>query len=272
MGEINDAVSTIAALAQRAPTSVPVTSEPEHFIIVPEDCRLESLAKYQHSERPARKKANITLFDVASLVRYVNQFKDGNSQIFAKPDDLAFTAILDYHEQGDGVPRFGEHRATMTLKTTREWNVWSASNNKQLEQTDFALFIEDNLTAIVDPPSAAMLDAARSLKAKKDVEFSSDIDLTSGQVRFHYHETIQGRINGGEIEVPSVFKLRFAVFLNGPVHEVLARLRWRVGSDKKLTFWYTLQNAKKILEDGFTEAVAAIGAGTGIEVHLGSVA
>jgi uncharacterized protein YfdQ (DUF2303 family) len=272
MSEIMDAVNTIAALEKRAMALTPITSEPEHFIAVPHDCKLESLAKFQHAERPARKKASVTFYDVASFVTYFNQFKDANSQIFAKPDDLSLTAILDYHEQGTGAPRFLEHRATMTCKTTREWNVWSGSNNKQMEQTEFALFIEDNLLSIFKPAGAAMLDATRSLKAKKDVEFSSDIDLTSGQVRFHYHETIQGRISGGEIEVPDSFVLKFPVFLNGPVHEILARLRWRVGGDKKLTFWYTLASAKKILEDGFAEAVETVSTGAGVTVLLGSVA
>jgi len=194
MGEINDAVRSIADLAQKAPVSVPITTEPEHFIVVPSDCSVQSLAKFQYGDQPRRKQARVIIHDVASLVTYFNQFKDPNSQIFADEVALAFVAILDYHEQGTGNPRWLEHRATLVCKTSREWNVWSAANNKQMEQTEFALFLEDNLLSIFEPPSGAMLDATRSLKAKKDVEFSSQIDLSNGQVRFHYHETIQGRI------------------------------------------------------------------------------
>jgi len=52
----------------------------------------------------------------------------------------------------------------------------------------------------------------------------------------------------------------------------MARLRWRIGSDKKLSFWFTLANAKRILEEGFAEAVAAVQKDAGVTVLLGSVA
>lgn len=270
MGEVNDAVRSIAKLAQNA-IIVPITSEPEHFIAVPNDFKLESLSRFQHADQPARKKISVTFFDVASFVQYYNNFCDQHSQIFANPDTLTFNAVIDYHEMGDGRPRWLDHRATMTCKTSREWNTWFGSNNKSMEQTEFALFLEDNVPSIIKPSGAAMLDAARSLKARKDVEFSSDVNLANGQIQFHYHETIQGRIGGGEIEVPESFTLRFPVFWNGPTHEIVARLRWRIGSDKKLSFWYTLVQAKKILEDGFIETIAAVGRDTKTTVLLGEV-
>lgn len=269
MGEANDAVKTIAALAQKAPALVPVTSEPVHFIAVPNDCKLESLERFQFAAVPQRKRANVQLFDVASFVQYFNSFNDPNSQIFACPDQLTFTAILDYHEMGDGRPRFGDHRATLTCKTSREWNVWHGSNNKAMEQTEFALFLEDHAPNVVN--GAALVDVARCLKAKKDVEFSSDVNLSNGQIQFHYHETIQGRIGGGEIEAPETFTLRIPVYWNGPVRDISVRLRWRVTNDKKLTFWYTMIQAKKILEDGFAETVSAITAQTKTAVMLGQV-
>ena len=264
-------VKALAALAQKAPALVPVTSEPVHFIAVPNDCKLESLASFQFAAVPQRKKTTVTLLDVASFVRYYNDFHDANSQIFAVPDNLSFTAYLDYHNMGDGPPRFLEHRAALTCKTSREWNVWNGANNKQMDQTEFALFLEEHVSSISDPPAGAMLDVARFLKAKKDVEFSSDVNLANGQIQFKYHETIQGQIRGGEDEVPEAFTLHFAVFLGGPEHDITARLRWRINADKKLLFWYTLVNAKKILEAGFNEAVAAVERDTKAVVLLGMV-
>lgn len=267
MAEIKEAVKQIIDLSGR--TCQPVTTEPKHFVIVPNDCRVESLEPFQERERPAYKHGNVVLFDVASFIEYFNLFDDDNSRIFANPSDRSLLAILDYHTASDGPARWGKHRASLTCETTDEWDVWFASNNKSMEQTAFALFIEDNVFDIFRPSGAALLEVARSLKARKDVEFASDVNLHNGQIQFRYHETIQGRVGGGEIEIPELFTLRFPIFEGGEPHEIEVRLRWRITAEKKLQFHYTMIGSGKLLRESFRETVEHVSKGTNSVVMLG---
>ena len=269
MPELNDAVQTAVDLGQKL--ARPVTDEPVHYAVVPEGAEIVSLEQYQFAENPIRKRARVDLYDVASFVTYFNDFKDEDSRIFANADSRAFDAILDYHEAADGKPRFLEHRMSLKCRTTEEWDTWHGGNNKPMEQTAFALFIEDNVPDIVRPSGAEMLESARALKAKKSVDFSSDVNLANGQVQFRYQENIEGRVGGGELEVPESFTLKFPVFWNGPVQEIEARLRWRITAEKKLVFWYTLIRAKKILENAFIEMIEAVEKDTKAVVLLGKV-
>lgn len=247
MAVINSADNLATVIDLTKKVAHPIESEPIHFAVVPNDCSIKSLEDYQFLQ-PRIKESQVILDDVASFIAYYNLFKDGHSRIFANPASMYFNAVLDYHCVGDGPARHLKHEANLTCKKTDEWNVWTSNNNKQMDQTNFAIFIEDNLPDIVIPSGAGMLEVARQLKAKKDVDFASDINLANGEVKFKYQETIQGRVGGGDIEVPEAFTLRFPVLLNAAPKEIVARLRWRITSDKKLMFWYTLVRANKLLE------------------------
>jgi len=265
----NDNLQTVVDLTQKL--ARPITDEPLHFAVVPEGCRVVSLEDFQHAENPIRKRQVVTMYDVASFAAYYNLFRDGDSRIFADPAKRTFHAVLDYHEAGAGNARFCSHRVSLACKTTEEWEIWTTNNNKQMEQTAFAIFIEDNAPDITRPSGAVMLEVARSLKAKKDVDFLSDIDLTNGSVRFRYNEVVQGRVGGGEMEVPETFGLTFPVLVNSAAVEIEARLRWRVTSEKKLVFWYTLVRARKLLDASFADAVSFIQLETETQVLFGSI-
>lgn len=270
MGEFNDAVTSIIDLAAQTKCGQVITAEPGHFILVPDGYSLLSVEQFQHADKPARKTGRVTFVDVPSFSEYFSDFADPDSQIFGDPERHTVTAILDYHKIGDGDPRFCQHRATLNCTLTEEWETWIGGNNKQLDQTAFALFLEDNLLAIVDPPGAQMLDVARFLKATNKVDFESDVNLANGQVQFKYHETVQGRIRGGEGATPEAFTLRLAIFRGGRPRDVTARLRWRITADKKLIFWYTLVGAKRLLEDAFAETLESVQHATERTVLLGS--
>lgn len=269
MSELKDALGTAVKLGQQ--TATPNTSEKIHFAVVPNDCKLVSLEDYQFGQFPIRKRTRLNVFDTNSLVSYFMLFHDDNSRIFGDPVQKSVTAVLDYHMAGEGSARFLDHRVTLTCRLSEEWTTWSGSNSKAMEQSAFAVFIEDNVSDITSPSGAAMLEVSRSLRASMACDFSSDIKLSNGQVQFRYQENIQGRVGSGEIEVPDQFAISIPIFFGEPSRTVQARLRWRVNADKKLTFWYSLVKAKTMVDEAFATVLEAISKGTGESVLLGGL-
>ena len=239
--------------------------------LVPEGTSLADLTEYQYREAPLhRKKGTVTLFDQASFCGYFGLFADDDSRIFADPTRSIFTAVLDYHESGDGKPRHGEHRAVFTLRNSPEWAAWSGQNTKALPQSEFAEFIEDNAADIIEPLPAHMIEVARDLKAKSEVNFASAIRLQNGQTQFTYQEEIRGSVGKGSMDVPETFRIRIPLHLGGPEYEITARLRYRI-RETKLVLWYDLYRVQKLVEAAFRDTVKVIADTTGTAVLMGSV-
>lgn len=244
----------------------PITSEPIHYAIIPNDCKTESLERFQFTEAPARKQAAVTLYDADSFVRYWLLFHNEQSRIFASPSTLTFVGIIDYHHAGDGPARFRQHHATFTAVLSDQWKAWTAQNGKKMSQVEFAAFIEDNTPDIVN--AALMKDVATDLQAREEADFASATRLDNGQTEFLYQQTIKGTVGKGKSVVPETFKLNIPVFLNEPAREITARLRWRLAAGK-LTFWYDLFRASEIIDGGFRALVTKIETGTSAEILMG---
>ncbi len=245
---------------------LPVNAEPTHYAVIPNDCKVESLEKFQFSEAPQRKQAAVKLFDADSFVKYWALFHDEHSRIFASPEALTFVGVMDYHHAGDGPARFRQHHATFTAVLSDQWKAWVAQNGKKMTQVEFATFIEDNTPDIVN--AALMKDVATDLQARDEAEFASATRLDNGQTEFLYQQTIKGTVGKGKSVVPETFKLNIPVFLNESAREITARLRWRL-TQGKLTFWYDLFRSQQIIDDGFDALVAKIEAGTQAEILMG---
>lgn len=245
---------------------LPVNAEPVHYAVIPSDCKIESLERFQFTEAPPRKLAAVSLFDADSFVRYWLLFHNEHSRIFASPAMLTFVGIVDYHHAGDGPARFRQHHATFTAVLSDQWKTWVAQNGKKMSQVEFATFIEDNTPDIVN--AALMKDVATDLQARDEAEFASATRLDNGQTEFLYQQAIKGTVGKGKSVVPETFKLTIPVFLNEPAREITARLRWRLSAGK-LTFWYDLFRASEIIDGGFRALVTKIEAGTSAEILMG---
>lgn len=241
------------------------------YAVVPEGHAIQSLSDLQYAEPPLlRKKGTATLFDQASFCAYFSLFSDEGSRIFADPTRASFLAALDYHIVGEGPARHAEHRAVFTLRPSIEWQAWNGKNGKSLPQAEFAEFIEDNAADIVEPLPAQMIEVARDLKAKSEVNFASAIRLQNGQTQFTYQEEIRGSVGKGNMDVPESFKIRIPLYLGGPVYDITARLRYRI-REGKLVLWFDLYRAQKLVESAFADTVKAVELSTGAQVLMGSI-
>jgi uncharacterized protein YfdQ (DUF2303 family) len=227
-------------------------------------------------DRPLRKKALVKLTDADSFIDYVTRHGDLQEctiwcEANYKAGKVAFIGILNDHSPSTYPPAWRDHRAKFTPDFSEEWQRWFGNTKTAFSQTDFAVFIEDNIKDIrsVDgsPTGAQMLDMALTFEANQDLRFKSAIRLQSGGVSMSFtqdddKQTVQ------KMQVFDRFTLGFPVFWNSEAYQVDARLRYRV-REGKLTFWYELIRADKVLEAATKTLIEYIRGKTGNAFFFG---
>lgn len=249
----------LATTKQRLTAEVHRLTENGRPFRVTVDGQLQSLEGFLLA--PVSIRGDLHVYDAASLVNYVQRFKDGDTIVFADKVGRSFTAVLDYH--GVDAPRWGRHRAVLVARQTEAWKRWTDADGKRMNQADMAQFIEDNIPDIAMPPGAELVEVARNLEAKKDVIFLSTQRPQNGSVNFHYQETVQGSMRGGDLAIPEQFILGLTPFEGCSPYKVTARLRYRIESGGKLAIWFDLLRVADIIEEAFSEIAEDVKEGVG---------
>jgi uncharacterized protein YfdQ (DUF2303 family) len=253
----------------------PITTEQIHYALVPNDCKVESLLNLQYPEGlpPSRIRHTVTMKSADSFAAYVMLYADQFTRIFADPDKFYFRGALDFHgTKADNLePKFVSHNVQFTMTQDDRWKIWRGMDGKPFSQAEFAEFIEDNRRDIEMPDPATMLEIARSLEAKTDVNFRQATNLQNGQVQIRYEEVVTAGVpNAGNIEVPTEFTIRIPVFFGEPPLSIPVRLRFRLHGGK-LTFHYKLFRPLETEQDAFKAAVDQIGRETEQKVLIGTI-
>lgn len=267
--ENQDIATALADYAKMAQNSLPpfrVDGATHPYAVVPNGYKVETLERLifnEYSMRPHRVRQNVSLLEPASFAEYWQAFKDPDSRIFADRDAHKFLAVLDYHEPPD-LPRWNSHTATLQLKHTEEWLTWTGSDDKQMGQAAFALFMEDNApdiyAATPEAPSAAtMMEIARTLQAQEESVFDSAVRLDNGSMRLQYRTDVTATAGtSGNLSVPQRFTIRIAVFEGSVPVDIQVRLRYRIPSGK-LSLWYSLWRPHIAERDAFNAVATEIG-------------
>lgn len=278
-----------AALSAGVAMAEPTTLVEGHALafVLPEGAKLQEVDIEKYLPRPTRKRGAFTFGDAKSFVAFVNREKTPETIILANRENPGFTAIFNGNEPEisdigtEGQPGWGDYKASYACPHSPEWRVWSAANGKKMSQAEFALFMEDNFTDIVQPSATfdptffnwpdgnTMLAVSRGLEAKQDVKFASALRLDNGQVQFRYDEEISGNVQGGIFEVPQKFAVGIPVFAGTAPWQIVARLRYRIERGG-LVMWFDFERLFKITERAFDEARAEIATGTDVPVFLGA--
>jgi uncharacterized protein YfdQ (DUF2303 family) len=212
-------------------------------------------------KHPLDRKGDAVFYTARSFGDYVNRFKNPTTLIFADKVGRKFTALLDHHEAGgEGAARLGHFTAQLPLRHTPSWTIWTGSNKKAMSQADFAQFLEDNLPDIAEPAGATIVEIARTLEAKKNVQFQSSMRAEDGSHHFEYQEEVKGTARRGEIDIPDQFTLGLRPFEGSEQYAVKARFRFRI-REGALALWYDLIRIDDILDGAFIDEynkVAAI--------------
>lgn len=280
------------AIAAGMQISDPTTLVEGHALafVLPPGAKVEQVDIEKYLPRPTRKRGNYVFTDARSFVAFVNREKTPETIILANRENPAFKAVFNGNEpqvMPDGthvelaMPGWSDYSAGYACPYSPEWNIWKGANGKKMSQAEFALFMEDNFTDVVQPAATfdpyyfnwpdgnTMLQVSRGLEAKSDVNFGSAVRLDNGQVQFRYEETISGNVQGGIFEVPQKFAVGIPVFAGTSPWQIVARLRYRIERGG-LIMWFDFERLFKITERAFDEAKAEIISGTSVPVFLGS--
>lgn len=216
------------------------------YVIVPNDCRVESL---EHMlSQPLRQESTVTLTDCASFNRYVAEFKGAGTRLYADVDRSQIVAVIDDHHGGEA--QWKEHRATLSMPFDPDWLRWIGSNNHSMGQLQFAQFIEDQLPTIVEPDGAELLEVALHLETTQKMRFKSAQRLQDGSRQFVFEEQTEGKVGKGNLAIPEQFIVRASVYRWSASHDFIAKLRYRI-KDGALSFSYHLHRPEDTVDEAF---------------------
>lgn len=246
-----------------------VEGDSRPYVLVPEGYDVRDLENTL--ARPTRHRGTVVLNDVTSFIAYVDRYSGGLACIYMQPPSGASTApkfVAVLNEHGGEQAAWRDWRAIYEPTLSPEWLTWMQANGRSMSQVDFARFIEDNLPDVVDPIGATLLEVARSIEAKKKVQFGSAVRLSDGQTQLTYEEDIQGTAAKGQLAIPEAIVLAIPVLLNGPLYRVTARLRYRLDG-AKLALWVDLLRPHEIMQHAVKEAREAIATGVSLPIFVG---
>jgi uncharacterized protein YfdQ (DUF2303 family) len=226
----------------------------------------------KHLDRPRSKRGSIAVTTPGALIEYVNNHRVDGTTMWAVRDLGRVVAVLDDHEptvEGDK-PGWGQHRATLQLRPTPEWQHWTRYDGKYLGQADFAEWLEDGITAVTAPPAADLLEACRTLSVQREVEFSSADRPTTGEIRFIYQESDTAKAGRrGQLELPEQINLLLAPWEDCEPRELTAQLRYRL-ADGHLKLSYKLIRPEELVRAAWEEVTFRINEATGVYVYAGT--
>lgn len=246
-------------------------STPTHgFVALPEGYTLRDVKDFLPA--PGWINQEVILTHPESFCDYVKRYQDTEKTVvFADESAGQFVAVLDYHDGEVGDRGQCEHVANYKCPLTENWIAWKGSDGKTFNQVALGRFLEKNLSDITTPRGADMLQLALNLEVHKSAVFESGIRLDNGQRQFRYTEEVRGTNKAGEILIPDVFILKLPIFLDGPLHEILARFRYEL-KDGVLVLAYELVNPQEALRQAAKQVTAIIKEGLpGIPLWLGTV-
>lgn len=200
-----------------------------------------------------------------SFVELVNRHKNDGSAVFGKTawPQPALTAIIDYHGE-KAAARWGRHRIRYAFPITDEFKVWIEKNGKPMDQATFANFLEDHaaeLDAAYGPEKAEyetlfketfatpadLIALSRHLEVFVNAKVKQGARIQTGE---RVVEFVEEHMNGkGEkVEIPGIFMVSVAAFLDGERIRIPARLRYRIAGGE-IHWFYQLYRWQHWLRD-----------------------
>jgi hypothetical protein len=296
-----------------APTVVPLTVPDEGsaaVLVLPDGLglRAHDIKPYLDAYRknPEFRKGTARLQDLASLVAYVNRFKNEDSALFADRNMAApaITGIIDYHDAVnslDGVvdteakARFAYHRANYAFPLSDEWKAWKTADGTLMDQQAFAEFLEDRIGDVMMPPDlnhapldddkeaklanlvgllggafaspSRLMELSRGLAVRVSETVKQATTLSSGEMQIQYTAAHQDE-QGQPLKVPTLFLVAIPVFRSGALYQIAIRLRYRV-SGGSVKWCCQMYRPDKVFEHAFDEACVVARDGTALPLFMG---
>ena len=258
-------------MANTAATLAPLVLADATFVKLPPGYSLANVTADLEKAHPHRTRPQGTtvLGDVDSLLAYCEDMKAHNTAyIYADPERMSITAV--FNDQRD--PNWAgwrDHRASFTATYTPELKKWTSHDKKQMGQTEFAEFLEDNFADLAGDDAQNLLNVATTIQATTGINFASARRLQDGQTQLTYNEVVDAKAGAdGALKIPQTFALGLRIFKNGDAYKLKARLKYRLHSGS-VKFWYELDRPERAIEDAFAGYVATVREKSGYRVLIG---
>ena len=198
-----------------------------------------------YRDQPARKTGTVKVDTVDALLDYHRKHATDSAEVWVSRAGKVVDVLNAHAASG---PKWGDHRAILTLQHSAEWVRWSERSGKLCSQDVFAEFLEGAAVDVLRPDMATMLEVAQSLNANTKVEFESSYRTSDGQRAFKYKETVNAKAGQrGELEIPERMTLQLRVFEGQSPQEVVARFRYRLTGDA-LALGFVIDRIPELLE------------------------
>ncbi|GAA3717973.1 DUF2303 family protein [Streptomyces tremellae] len=248
---------TIIDAALRSAEPAELTPGKVYAFHTPRGIERVDLTGDEYRNAPARKTGTTIVRDAGSWLAYYEKHHDQQSEVYRDVEALNITAVLDAHT-GDA-PRFGRHRVTLALRTTKSWQAWAQRDGKWMDQEQFAAFLEERLPDLVTPDAATMLEIAQSIQGSTKAQFQSGTRLATGERKFSYVEDTTAKAGArGELTIPEVFTLGVIPFEGADRYSMTARFRYRIERGGELRLGYHLEQPEDRLAAAFAEVADTI--------------
>lgn len=229
--------------------------EEGRFYAVQGNPTIIDLEKHREQFRgaPRRKKGSYTVHDADSFVEYLNKHGSDQSEVWADATAARLIGVLNANTRAEA--EWEDHRVGYGVLLSDAWKAWIHNDGKLLSQQEFAEHIEDRAIDVVQPAAADMLELSQTFQATMGVDFESAQQLSSGERRLTYRETVDakaGRV--GQLEIPQTFTLGLTPFEGADPYRVVARLRYRI-ADGNLRIGYKLERPTDVLREAFQGVV-----------------
>lgn len=220
-----------------------------------------------YRDHPRRISGHPTVDTHTAFEQYVKRHETPEIELWADERRNTVTAVFDSHTSEQA--GWGEHRVTLQLRTTLDWQTWAGHSGKMMPQGAFAEFIEDNVVNVVNPTAADMLELAQSFQAKSGVVYESSRFLDSGHRQLEYREQVDAKAGRkGQLDIPTEIELALQPFVGLDTYRVKARFRYRI-HDGDLTLGYKLDRPDDVLLTAFGNVVEQVGDDLGMTILSG---
>lgn len=264
------------ALDAGAAAAQPITSHNGiPFVSVPAGYEVHDLEKLLPT--PARKHAEVTTTDTDSFIFYTK--KHGSldrctiyADINAEATRFNLIGVINDHGADPGAQQWRDHRCVFQPTQALEWKRWLGANKKTFSQTDFAAWLEDNLSDVATvagmPSGADILQMALAFEANSDKRLRSKVNLQDGGIRLEFVDDANQETRT-TMQAFERFTLGLPVFDgSSSAYPLEARLKYR-DKDGVLTFWYELIRPDRVFKTAVTEELDRIKTATGFPIVSG---
>jgi len=213
-------------------------------------------------EAPRRISREVSAHEIGGFISYVNRFKSEKTALYCTSDKSpSILARLDDHQPS--APSHVEHMARYGCPVTEEWGRWNAKHKANMDQKEFAEFIEDNIRDVAEPTGVEFLSAITNFRDTRQVEFNSAQRLSDGMVQFSYVE----KETAQQVRFPTEIKIAVPVFMGlDTLYAVNARVKYRL-KEGALTLWYELDRPDLVKREAYEELLTLVETETKLHVH-----